>query len=126
MSGIRGGDTKPELLVRSFLHRAGLRFRVQVRSLPGRPDIVLRRHRTVVLVHGCFWHRHPGCRYATTPATNRAFWRIKFAENVARDTLKLRELRKLGWRPLVVWECQLSPKRLALLVHRITRLPRTH
>ena len=119
MSGIRGRDTRPEKLVRSYLHRAGLRFALHKRGLPGRPDIVLPRYSAVVLVHGCYWHRHAGCRYATTPGTNRAFWRAKFAENVARDRRNLRDLRAMGWRPFVVWECGLTDSKLELLVTRI-------
>jgi DNA mismatch endonuclease, patch repair protein len=106
MSGIRGKNTKPEVRVRSFLHRAGFRFRLHPRGLPGRPDIVLTRYRTAVFIHGCFWHRHPGCRFAYTPKSNLAFWQKKFGENVARDLVKTRELRKHGWRVRVVWECQ--------------------
>ncbi len=105
MSRIRSGDTKPEFVVRSMLHRLGLRFSLRRRKLPGSPDIVLAKHRTAVFVHGCFWHRH-GCRTATTPRTRKAFWNAKFARNVARDRENRRELRKLGWRTIVVWECQ--------------------
>src|SRR5690349_16298349 len=86
MSGIRGINTGPERLVRSFLHRAGLRFRLHARNLPGKPDIVLPKHHTVVLVHGCFWHRHRNCRYAYTPKSRLDFWQRKFESNVARDS----------------------------------------
>lgn len=120
MSGIRGKDTDPELRVRSHLHRAGLRFRLHAKGLPGRPDIVLPRWRTVVFVHGCFWHRHPGCRYAYTPSSNRPFWRSKFAANVERDRRKVRQLRKAGWTVLTVWECRTSSPQLDHLVRRIT------
>lgn len=106
MSRIKGRDTKPELLVRSMLHRLGYRFRLHHRRLPGRPDVVLPKHRTVVFVHGCFWHRHPRCRYAYTPKSNVAFWTTKFEQNVARDAEARRALRKTGWRVVVVWECQ--------------------
>jgi DNA mismatch endonuclease (patch repair protein) len=109
MAAIRGQDTTPELLVRSVLHRHGLRFRLHVRDLPGRPDIVLPRHRTVILVHGCFWHRHIGCARSMLPATNRAWWIAKLRRNRARDRRVLRELRAAGWRVIVVWECQLCP-----------------
>jgi DNA mismatch endonuclease (patch repair protein) len=122
MAGIRGRDTRPEILVRSWLHRHGLRFRLHKAGLPGRPDLVLARYRTVIFVHGCFWHRHPRCRYATTPSTNRAFWRRKFEQNVARDTRQRRELGSLGWRVLVIWECQVQAKGvLARLERRIRR-----
>jgi DNA mismatch endonuclease (patch repair protein) len=120
MAGIRGVHTKPERIVRSFLHRAGLRFRLHARDLPGRPDIVLPKHRAVVEVRGCFWHRHPGCRYATTPASNAAFWKSKFEENVRRDRRNRRSLRQAGWRVFVIWECQVAgDARLSRLVERI-------
>jgi DNA mismatch endonuclease (patch repair protein) len=107
MSRIRGKDTKPEKLLRSLLHRAGLRFRKHVAGLPGRPDIVLPRHKAVILVHGCYWHRHPGCRFATTPASNSAFWLEKFTGTVERDHKAEAALAALGWRVFVVWECDL-------------------
>jgi DNA mismatch endonuclease (patch repair protein) len=107
MSRIRGRDTKPEKLLRSLLHREGFRFRKNVSSLPGRPDIVLPKHRAVVLVHGCYWHRHPGCRFATTPATNTPFWTEKFAGTVERDRRADECLKALGWRVFTVWECEL-------------------
>jgi DNA mismatch endonuclease (patch repair protein) len=106
MSRIRGTNTKPEILVRSALHRAGLRFRLHGRDLPGRPDIVLARHKVVVFVHGCFWHRH-GCALSGEPRTRRRFWREKFDRNVERDARNARALRRLGWRVLTVWECAL-------------------
>lgn len=106
MSGIRGKNTKPELVVRSFLHRRGLRFRLQDKRLPGRPDIVLPRYRAVVQVHGCFWHQHSGCRFAYTPKANSEFWSRKLSENVARDTASEYALRARGWRVLTVWECE--------------------
>ena len=106
MSRIKGRNTRLELVVRSALHRLGFRFRLHGRRLPGRPDIVLARHRTVVFVHGCFWHRHRGCRFAYQPKSNVSFWTEKFEQNVARDSRNKRELLRLGWRVLVVWECQ--------------------
>ncbi len=107
MSRIRGRDTKPELLVRSLLHRLGYRFRLHRRHLPGTPDIVLPKYRTVIFVHGCFWHRHPGCRYAYTPKSRVEFWKTKFAANVDRDARTRRALEQAGWQVLVVWECEL-------------------
>lgn len=118
MSGIRGRDTKPEKLVRSFLHRAGLRFRLYA-SLPGKPDLVFPKYRAVVFVHGCFWHRHAGCRYATTPSSNAEFWRTKFDSNVARDNRVARQLRKEGWRVFLVWTCRIDEGHLQSLVRRI-------
>lgn len=106
MSRIRSVDTKPELVVRRALHGMGYRFRVHDRKLPGRPDIVLRRHKAVVFVHGCFWHRHEGCRYAYSPKSRKGFWLRKFEQNVMRDRTVAHELTLLGWRQLVVWECE--------------------
>ncbi|MCA3108204.1 MAG: DNA mismatch endonuclease Vsr [Rhodocyclaceae bacterium] len=107
MAGIRGKDTAPELAVRKGLHAAGFRFRLHRRDLPGRPDIVLPRYRAVVFVHGCFWHRHAGCRYATTPSSNAMRWTRKFSENVARDRAAIAALESAGWRVAVTWECGL-------------------
>ncbi len=107
MAGIRGRDTKPEITLRRSLHARGFRFRLGNGALPGRPDIVLPRWKAAIQVHGCFWHRHSGCRFATVPASNAEFWATKFAANVERDARKLDELMKLGWRVAVVWECGL-------------------
>ncbi len=108
MSRIRGRDTGPELVLRSLLHRAGFRFRLHAKQLPGRPDIILPRYRTAIFVHGCFWHRHPGCRNATTPSTRREFWQAKFDGNVSRDARNQAELEAAGWTVLTVWECELK------------------
>lgn len=122
MAGIRGKNTRPELVVRSFLHRQGLRFRLHQGTLPGRPDIVLARHRTIVNVHGCFWHHHPGCRFAYVPATRVAFWKEKFRQNRERDARNDRRLRELGWRVITVWECEArDTRRLAGVARRIKR-----
>ena len=107
MSHIRSRDTGPERTVRSMLHRMGYRFRLHRKDLPGKPDIVLPRYRAVVLVHGCFWHRHPGCRFAYVPKSRKAFWQEKFADNVRRDRSVRKQLATLGWRVEVVWECEL-------------------
>lgn len=106
MSRIRGRDTTPELVVRRIAHCSGFRFRLYRNDLPGSPDLVFPRFRAVVFVHGCFWHRHAGCRYAYTPKTRIAFWTGKFKQNVARDRLVEDALRNLGWRVLVIWECE--------------------
>ena len=106
MAAIRGKDTKPERVVRSLVHRMGYRFRLHRRDLPGKPDLVFPGRRKVVFVHGCFWHRHPGCRFATVPATRREFWMDKLGGNRRRDLRVQRELRRLGWGVMVVWECQ--------------------
>ncbi len=100
------------MLVRSFLHRFGFRYRLYVKSLPGKPDIVLPKYKTIIEVRGYFWHRHPGCKEATTPLTNIDFWRDKFDRNVARDLKTEAELTSLGWRYLVVWQCEVE-KRLS-------------
>ena len=105
MAGIKGRDTKPELVVRRIAHKLGLRFRLYRKDLPGRPDLVFPRRRLAVFVHGCFWHRHDGCRYAYTPKSRVTFWTKKFAENVARDRRNEEALQDLGWRVLVIWEC---------------------
>lgn len=107
MSGIRGKDTRPELALRRALHARGLRYRLHAKGVPGRPDILLRRHGAVVFVHGCYWHRHPGCRFASIPATRPEFWQAKFAANVARDARVHAELLDSGWRVATVWECAL-------------------
>jgi DNA mismatch endonuclease (patch repair protein) len=108
MSSIRSADTKPEWILRFGLHRMGFRYRLRDRSLPGTPDLVFPKYRTVVFVHGCFWHRHEGCRRATFPKSRQAFWAEKFAGNVERDARTRTELENAGWRVLVVWECELQ------------------
>lgn len=110
MRQVKGRDTRPERIVRSLLHRMGYRFRLQRDDLPGKPDIVLPRFKTVVFVNGCFWHRHPGCKRATTPASNVDYWQTKFARNVERDARNQAELEKMGWRVAIVWECELKDK----------------
>lgn len=120
MSGIRGRDTKPEVMVRKYLHRRGFRYRIASNKLPGRPDIVLPKYRTAIFVHGCFWHRHPGCRYAAMPSTRKQFWQDKFRQNVARDKRVIRELEELGWRVVVVWECSIGTATLNELAEEIT------
>lgn len=118
MSRIRGKNTGPEVLLRSLLHREGYRFRLHDAKLPGRPDIILPRHRAVIFVHGCFWHRHKGCRFATTPGTRQDFWQVKFDHTVERDRRKQHELELLGWRVITVWECDLK-KNAATVVGNI-------
>ncbi|MBW2568909.1 MAG: DNA mismatch endonuclease Vsr [Deltaproteobacteria bacterium] len=108
MSRIRSGNTKPELLVRSLLHRMGYRFRLHRKDLPGKPDIVLPKHKAVVFVHGCFWHRHEGCKYAYMPKSRLEFWGTKFKSNVERDRKVKKQLKEKNWRVLVIWECELS------------------
>ena len=112
MSRIRSENTLPEVLVRSLMHRLGYRFRIHSRELPGRPDIVLAKWKTVVFVHGCFWHRHQRCPYAYSPKSRKAFWEKKLSENVKRDRKKARILRALGWQVVTVWECELKHTKL--------------
>jgi len=121
MSRVRSKDTKPELIVRSMLHRNGYRFRLNKKDLPGKPDIVLPKYRTVVFVHGCFWHRHQNCSDATTPKTRTDFWCNKFSQNVERDKKVQAALRQLGWNVLIVWECEvLKPNALLpILQHQL-------
>ena len=113
MSGIRGSNTKPERTVRSLLHGAGFRFRLQARHLPGRPDLVLPKHRAVVFVHGCFWHGH-NCHLFKIPSTRPEFWTGKIEGNRARDAVVADRLREAGWRRLVIWECAMKGKRRLL------------
>lgn len=108
MAAVRSKNTKPEIAVRKLLHAAGYRFRLHSKDLPGSPDIVLPKLKTVVFVNGCFWHRHPGCRFAAVPATRSDFWIHKFEENVQRDKRNYDVLRTLGWRVIVIWECEIS------------------
>jgi len=111
MSRVRSTDTSPEIRVRSTLHRLGYRFRLHRSDLPGIPDVVLPRHRTAIFVHGCFWHRHPRCKEASTPATRKGYWLPKFERTVKRDRRNRKELRKIGWEVVVVWECQTKDPR---------------
>lgn len=106
MARIGPRDTAPELAVRRTLHRLGYRFRIHRSDLPGKPDVVLPRHGMIFLIHGCFWHRHPGCRFAYQPKSRVAFWEGKFEKNVARDERVLRALEGLGWTVEVIWECE--------------------
>jgi len=110
MSGIRGKDTKPEIIVRHLLHRLGYRFRLHRKDLPGRPDIVLPKWRTVILVNGCYWHGHNGCHLFRPPKTRTEFWTNKIAGNQARDRRNYAALENAGWKVLVIWECAVSKK----------------
>jgi DNA mismatch endonuclease, patch repair protein len=107
MAGIRGKDTKPELALRRSLHALGFRYRLHAKGVPGKPDIVMPKYQAVIFVHGCFWHRHEGCRYATIPSTRPEFWSSKFDANVARDAAVRSALLAAGWRVATVWECAL-------------------
>lgn len=122
MSRIRGTNTKPELVVRRLLHSGGYRFRLHRRDLPGTPDIVLPKYRMAVFVHGCFFHAHRGCKLAYTPKTRTDFWRSKFADNRRRDARVKTLLRKAGWTPIVVWECETErPDEVARRLNRVLK-----
>jgi DNA mismatch endonuclease, patch repair protein len=108
MSRIRSKDTKPEKAVRSLLHGMGYRFRLHRKNLPGKPDIVMPKYRRIIFVHGCYWHRHPGCKFAYSPKSRVKFWTQKFRENVERDKINQQTLRELGWRVTIIWECEVN------------------
>lgn len=108
MSKIQGRDTKPEIRVRKWLHNQGYRFRLQRNDLPGKPDIVLPKYNLVIFINGCYWHRHSGCKYTTTPKSNSDFWEKKFAENIIRDKANIKQLEQLGWNVIVIWECEVK------------------
>lgn len=114
MSSVRQQDTKPEKLVRSFLHRLGFRFRKNVSSLAGKPDVVLPKYRTVIFVNGCFWHGHKDCKKAVLPTTRREFWEQKISSNVSRDARNIELLQQEGWRVITIWQCQLKNQKEAL------------
>ena len=118
MSRIKSKNTKPEKTVRSSLHKMGYRFRLHRKDLPGKPDIVLAKHKTVIFVHGCFWHRHGGCKYTTTPKTNAEFWAHKFKANIRRDRQVQKLLQELGFKILTIWECE--TKNLPTLTNTLT------
>lgn len=119
MRSIRSKNTKPELIIRSLVHRMGYRFKLHDKSLPGSPDLSLPKHRKVIFVHGCFWHSHKGCTRAALPVTNKAFWKRKIESNIRRDRQSLVELRRLGWRHLVIWQCQIKQNKFSRLYGRI-------
>lgn len=127
MSRIKAKDTKPEMLVRRFLHAHGFRYRLHVKQLPGKPDIVLPKYNTVIFVNGCFWHGHKNCRYATIPKTRTDWWLKKINGNKANDTKHTQALRKLHWRVISLWECQLKPRKrdrtLEQLLKNVTYSP---
>ena len=119
MSRIKGKDTKPEMMVRSFLHTNGFRYRLHVKHLTGKPDIVLPKYKTVIFVNGCFWHGHKNCKYATIPKTRTDWWLQKINGNKANDTKHLLALRKLHWRVISLWECELKPAKRERTLERL-------
>ena len=118
MSRIRSKNTKPEILVRSKLHRSGYRFRLHVKNLPGKPDIVLPKHNSIIFVNGCFWHRHKGCKYAYNPKSKVKFWNQKFTQNIERQKEVTKQLRKLKWKVLVIWECEVNNEKIFKKIFR--------
>ena len=122
MSRIKSKNTKPEIAVRILLHKAGYRFRLHVSSLPGKPDIVLRKYKTAIFVHGCFWHRHSECKFAYNPKTDVAKWKYKFKQNIDRHTKVEKQLIELGWKVIVIWECEVSnPDRINKILNKELR-----
>ena len=116
MSSIRSKNTKPEIFVRSLLHRMGYRFRLHRKDLPGKPDILLPKYKTVIFVHGCFWHGHKGCKRSNIPKSNQEYWIPKINRNIQRDKEHYKQLKKIGWQAIILWECQCK---------RITDIERT-
>ncbi|RYE51257.1 MAG: DNA mismatch endonuclease Vsr [Sphingobacteriales bacterium] len=112
MSQIKGKNTKPEMLVRKFLHANGFRYRLHVKNLPGKPDIVLPKYKTVIFVHGCFWHGHEHCRYYVIPKTRTEWWSAKIQKNIIKDAKVLKDIKAAGWKAIIVWECHLKKDKL--------------
>jgi len=111
MSRIKGKNTKPEMLVRKFLHKNGFRYRVNYSKLPGKPDIVLPKYKTVIFINGCFWHGHKGCKFFVVPKTRTEWWKEKINGTIERDKIKIKELEKMGWNIKTLWECELNPEK---------------
>jgi len=121
MSQIKGKDTKPEMIVRKFLHSNGFRYRLHVKDLPGKPDLVLPKYNSVIFVHGCFWHAHEGCKYFKIPKTRTEWWKEKLYGNKERDEKHIQELEVMGWNVIVVWECELKSKNRSLISKKILK-----
>jgi len=127
MGRVRSRNTSPEIRVRRLLHALGYRFRLHRADLPGSPDVVLPKYKLCIFVHGCFWHRHSGCKRASNPAMNRKFWAVKFQQNRKRDAKAQRELLSVGWTPYVIWECETrNSEKLARQLERVTRRRKGH
>lgn len=121
MQQIKGKHTKPELLVRKYLHTQGFRYKLHDNSLPGKPDLVLPKYKTVIFIHGCFWHGHNNCRYFTIPKTRTEWWTEKIAKNKTNDEKAVKQLKKEGWNVITVWECKLKPSKLEQTLELLTR-----
>jgi DNA mismatch endonuclease (patch repair protein) len=122
MSRVKSKNTKPELLVRSFLHARGFRFKLHDKALPGSPDLVLPRYKTVIFIHGCFWHGHKGCKYFSVPQTRTEWWLNKIHTNVNNDTKAVKSLKKAGWRIITIWGCQLKPVKVEKTLQKLLRV----
>ena len=118
MSRIRSKDTKPEMLVRRFLHKNGFRYRLHVKGLPGKPDIVLTKYKTVIFIHGCFWHGHEGCKYYVVPKTRTEWWVNKIGTNISNDVNAERLLKALGWKVIIIWGCELKIRTFAYTLQK--------
>ncbi|HRI21306.1 MAG TPA: DNA mismatch endonuclease Vsr [Panacibacter sp.] len=121
MSCIKSRNTKPEIMVRSFLHRNGFRYKLHDKNLPGKPDIVLPKYKTIIFIHGCFWHGHTNCKYYVVPKTRTEWWLDKINGNIAKDVLAVKALKKEGWKIIIVWECQLKPANQMKTLHQLVR-----
>jgi len=121
MSRIKGKDTKPEMLVRRFLHAQGFRHRLHVKGLPSKPDIVLPKYKTIIFIHGCFWHGHKGCKYFVVPKTRTEWWLNKINGNIENDKKTIKALKKEGWRVVTLWECQLKPSTITAALDSLLR-----
>lgn len=119
MSKVKNKNTLPEIMVRKFLFSKGFRYRIADKKLPGKPDIVLPKYRAVIFVNGCFWHGHESCKYAQRPASNAEFWESKISDNIERDKRTRFDLEKLGWRVIVIWQCQLKPKAIEATLNQL-------
>lgn len=119
MSRVRSKDTKPEMLVRKFLHKNGFRYRLHIKELPGKPDIVLPKYKTVIFIHGCFWHGHEGCKKASLPETRTEWWTAKIQKNAANDQKAETALLDLGWRVIKIWECELNSKTIIQTLNKL-------
>ena len=116
LSSVRSKSTKPEIIVRQFLHSKGFRFRINKKTLPGKPDLVLKKYQSIIFVHGCFWHRHHGCNNSSNPKKNKKYWNDKFEMNISRDKKVQKELKLLGWQVIIMWECELNDDSLDDLI----------
>jgi len=121
MSRIKSGNTKPEMLVRKYLHALGYRYKLHDKTLPGKPDLVLPKYRTVIFIHGCFWHGHKNCKYYVVPKTKTEWWLAKINGNIANDVKAMKALKKEGWKVITIWECDLKPKKVEKTLENLVK-----